>query len=64
MIRVALRKQCRINGWKSGSEVRDPAEEDRRRQIAWHEAGHALVYEIYDPGTVVLMCIEAGACAG
>ena len=64
MIRVALRKQCGIKGWKTGSDVRDPAEEDRRRQIAWHEAGHALVREIYDPGTVALMCIEAGRCRG
>ena len=42
----------------------DPGEQLQRRKIAWHEAGHALVYEIYDPGTVVLMCIEAGKWHG
>ncbi len=64
MLRVVLRKWCGINSWKAGEDVTDPEEMKQRRIIAWHEAAHAVVQEVYDPGTVVLMGISEESLRG
>ena len=37
-------------------------QEEMRRQICMHEAGHAAVSELLDPGSVTLTCISVPAC--
>ncbi len=40
------------------------SEEEIRRQVVWHEAGHAVVSEVLCPGSVTLVSARSGAGRG